>query len=90
MVGPNVGPKVRIYQLKTITDEAPKNRKDRVGLTVWIAVNQKPFIARSNLGLTQHPHHLGHYDDFNFTGDQKCESFMGAPLMVGGNKLVVY
>jgi GAF domain-containing protein len=82
-----LGPKVRIYELKTITDKSPKNRKDRVGLTVWIAVNQKPFIARSNLELTQHPHHLGHYDDFNFTGDQKCESFMGAPLMVG-DKLV--
>ena len=82
-----LGPKVRIYELKTINDKAPENRKDRVGLTVWIAVNQKPFIARSNLELTQHPHHLGHYDDFNFTGDQKCEFFMGAPLMVG-DKLV--
>ncbi len=82
-----LGPKVRIYELKKIKDEIPQNRKDRVGLTVWIAVNQKPFIARSNLELIQHPHHLGHYDNFNFTGDQKCESFMGAPLMVG-DKLV--
>jgi len=82
-----LGPEVRIYELKPITEEIPKSRKDRVGLTVWIAVKEKSFSARSNLELTRHPHHLGHYDDFNFEGDQKCESFMGAPLMVG-DKLV--
>ncbi len=82
-----LGPNVRIYELKPIKEETPSNRKDRVGLTVWIAMKPKSFIARSNLELTRHPHHLGHYDEFNFTGAQKCESFMGAPLMVG-EKLV--
>ena len=60
---------------------------EKVGLTVWIAVKQKKYTARSNLELKMHPHHKGKYDDVNFKPGERCESFMGEPLIVGG-KLV--
>lgn len=80
----------RYYKLVTpdqIKDD-PK-QEEKVGLTVWIAVKRKKFVARSNLELKLHPNHLGTYDFENFDpkkGD-KCESIMGVPLVVGG-KLV--
>lgn len=62
---------------------APKNRDDKVGLTVWIAVTQQKFSARSNQELKLHPHHRGTYDDKNFAEKEQCESFMGVPMLVG-------
>jgi GAF domain-containing protein len=62
---------------------APKNKEDKVGLTVWIAVTQQKFSARSNQELKLHPHHRGTYDEKNFAEEEKCESFMGVPMLVG-------
>ncbi len=74
-------------------DEIIENPKqdEKIGLTVWIAVKQKKFTARSNTELRLHPHHKGVYDNFNFDkklGEQ-CESFMGVPLVVGDELLGV-
>jgi signal transduction histidine kinase len=65
------------------------NEADKVGLTVWIAVTQKKFTARSNLELRMHPHHKGVYDRFNFEPGERCESFMGVPLIVGAKLIGV-
>lgn len=81
---------VRRYQLvaeREIADNPAPQQK--VGLTVWIAVKRKSFAAKSNLELTAHPHHKGTYDRDNFTGDERCESFMGIPLLAGGELIGV-
>lgn len=74
-------------------DEIIENPKpdEKVGLTVWIAVKQKKFTARSNTELKLHPHHKGIYDIYNFdkTKGEQCESFMGVPLIVGDELLGV-
>ncbi len=78
------GPAVREYDLvppDQIKDHPSKNQK--VGLTVWIAVKREPFAAKSNLELQMHPHHKGTFDKLNFEPGQRCESFMGTPLVVG-------
>jgi GAF domain-containing protein len=62
----------------------PPSPSEKVGLTVWIAATRQKFTARSNLELLSHPHHKGTFDEYNFEGDQRCESFMGVPLTVGG------
>jgi GAF domain-containing protein len=84
------GPKVRGYDLVTPDQilDTPMPEHPKVGLTVWIAVKQEKFTAKSNLELKLHPHHKGTYDDVNFTGDERCESFMGIPLLVGEEELV--
>jgi predicted ATP-binding protein involved in virulence/transcriptional regulator with GAF, ATPase, and Fis domain len=74
------GPKIRIYNL---VDQNKIIDSDRVGLTVWIAANQEKFTAKSNLELTMHPHHKGTFDQYNFPQGQKCEAFMGYPLLIG-------
>lgn len=61
----------------------PTNKEDKVGLTVWIAVTKHKFSARSNVELKLHPHHRGTYDDKNFAEKERCESFMGVPMLVG-------
>ena len=77
----------RIYKLVKLEDivENPASEKERVGLTVWIAVKREKFTARSNTELKLHPHHLGTYDPHNFELEkgEQCESFMGVPLTVG-------
>ena len=71
------GEKVRKYDL--VKDDEivgyPTNSQ-KVGLTVWIAVKNKKFSARSNLELTMHPQHKGTFDAQNFVEVEKCESFM--------------
>ncbi len=87
------GPKVREYLL--VKDEAIKENPlveaDKVGLTVWQAVKQQKFIAKSNLELIRHPHHKGTFDPSNFEVErgEKCESFMGVPLVVEGKLIGV-
>lgn len=76
---------VRRYQLvdkKDIVDE-PQTDAEKVGLTVWIAVKRAKFTAKSHLELTLHPHHKGTYDDENFKAGERCETFMGVPLLWG-------
>jgi GAF domain-containing protein len=67
--------------------EQPARPEDRVSITVWIASTRNKFVARSNLELTRHPHHAGKYDRYDFAMGERCESFMGVPLIVG-DKLV--
>ncbi len=77
------GPEVREYELvplEAIKDDPAPHEK--VGLTVWIAVRQKGFTAKSNTELRMHPHHIGRYDPDNFPEGQRCESFMGLPLLI--------
>jgi GAF domain-containing protein len=75
----------RRYKLVPL-DQIKKSptREERVGLTVWIAVTGELFTAKSNLELFAHPHHRGTFDPYNFKDGQRCESFMGIPLMVSG------
>jgi signal transduction histidine kinase len=87
------GPDVRTYNL-VLPDAIKENPAphEKVGLTVWIAVTQKKFTARSNQELRMHPHHLGTYDQHNFKEGEGCHSFMGLPLLIkeegGGHELV--
>jgi hypothetical protein len=77
------GPKVREYELVEEEEiEQDPLPEEKVGLTVWIAVKQEKFTARSNLELTMHPHHKGTFDIFNFKESEQCESFMGFPLLI--------
>ncbi len=79
--------KAREYKLVDSEEiaEKPESDKERVGLTVWIAVKRAKFSARSNTELKLHPHHKGTYDPINFDPkkNERCESFMGIPLTVG-------
>ncbi len=59
----------------------PKSREDRVGLTVWIASMGARLVARTNDELKAHPHHKGTFDKWNFKKGQRCESFIGVPLI---------
>jgi len=78
------GPEVREYRLVEPATIARNPKPDeKVGLTVWIAVMREKFTAWSNLELTQHPHHKGTFDEHNFEAYERCESFMGVPLLVG-------
>jgi GAF domain-containing protein len=85
-------PPVRRYDLvepdKIKDNPAPGGK---VGLTVWIAVTRKKFTAKSNLELKAHPHWRGSYDAFNFDPrkSERCETFMGVPLVVRGELLGV-
>ena len=63
----------------------PRTRKEKVGLTAWIAATGKPFYARNFKELSAHPHHLGYYDDKNFETNTECGAFLGVPLQVAGN-----
>ena len=71
--------------------DSPSTEDERVGLTVWIAVKQRKFIAKSNLELKRHPHHKGTFDRYNFDVEhrEQCESFMGVPLVVEGQLIGV-
>jgi GAF domain-containing protein len=85
-----LGRKLRRYQLVDVEDikDNPKP-SEKVGLTVWIAVKQQKFTARSNLELISHPHHIGVFDPVNFKSLEKCESFMGVPLLLNeGRELI--
>jgi GAF domain-containing protein/AAA+ ATPase superfamily predicted ATPase len=77
------GPRVREYDLvdEAFIEEEPLDG-EKVGLTVWIAVKQEKFTARSNLELRMHPHHKGTFDEHNFEEGERCESFMGFPLLI--------
>jgi len=79
------GEKVRKYNLVELCEIRDYPEEDeKVGLTVWIAVKNTKFSARSNLELTMHPHHRETFDKMNFIiKDERCESFMGVPLYVG-------
>lgn len=77
------GPTVREYLLVDKADIKEKpTPEERVGLTVWIAVEQKKFTARSNLELRMHPQWKGDFDPFNFEEGERCETFMGFPLVI--------
>jgi GAF domain-containing protein len=85
-------PPVRRYDLvkpEKIKDNPAPNEK--VGLTVWIAVKREKFTAKSNLELKAHPHWKGSYDADNFDEEksERCETFMGVPLVVRGELLGV-
>jgi len=84
------GPQVRKYDLvrpDQVVDNPTPDQK--VGLTVWIAVKKTNFTAKSNLELTSHPHHKGTFDEHNFNEEERCESFMGTPLLFGKEKELV-
>ncbi len=85
------GPKEREYTLvdPAVIEDIPTSENKKVGLTVWIAAKQKKFIAKSNLELKMHPHHKGTFDKDNFDEGQKCESFMGVPLLARGELIGV-
>lgn len=73
----------RSYKLcspESLSDNPSDDEKK--GLTVWIAVKRQKFTARSNRQLKMHPHHRGTFDQYNFAGGGRCESFMGFPLLV--------
>ena len=79
------------YHLISESDlaKSPVSPTDRVGLTAWIAITGRPFLARNNEELRQHPHWRGRYDqehDPEGSG-KKCESFLGVPLRVA-NRIV--
>lgn len=79
------GASIRKYNLvkeKEIA-EKPPSIEEKVGLTVWIAEKKIGFTAKSNIELLAHPHHKGTYDNENFDVNERCESFMGAPLLIG-------
>lgn len=65
--------------------EYPTRKEDRVGLTAWIAITGRSFLARSNEELREHPHWRGQYDAEHYPpgSGSKCESFLGLPLRVG-------
>jgi GAF domain-containing protein len=73
--------------------EHPERDEDKVGLTAWIAITGKSFLARNNDELRAHPHWRGHYDVEHYgksnrtksdaASKKKCESFLGLPLRVG-------
>jgi threonine dehydrogenase-like Zn-dependent dehydrogenase/transcriptional regulator with GAF, ATPase, and Fis domain len=79
------GDKKRKYKLidREAIAENPKRKKQKVGLTVWIASTGRKFVARTNLELRSHPHQTGKFDSKNFRKGERCESFIGVPLMVG-------
>ncbi len=85
-----LGKKQRRYRLID-PGEIKDNPKpeEKVGLTVWIAVKQTKFTAKSNLELMSHPHHRGSFDKWNFQSGEKCESFMGVPLLLNEGKELV-
>ena len=79
---------IRSYLLpnKENIPENPKKKKERVGLTAWIAATGKPFCARNFKELHDHPHHRGEYDRHNFIqGQEICGAFLGVPLQVAGD-----
>ncbi len=65
--------------------ERPERYEDRLGLTAWIAITGRPFLARDNDELRKHPHWRGQYDREHYPAGsgKKCESFLGVPLRVG-------
>jgi signal transduction histidine kinase len=62
----------------------PQCQEDRVGLTAWIAITGRPFLARNNEELRAHPHWRGRYDPEHYPegSGKKCFSFLGLPLRV--------
>jgi GAF domain-containing protein len=85
-----LGKKSRRYRL--VPEDAIKDNprpEEKVGLTVWIAVKKKKFMAKSNLELKSHPHHRGVYDPVNFKPDEKCESFLGMPMLLNDGKELI-
>jgi threonine dehydrogenase-like Zn-dependent dehydrogenase len=87
----STGDKQRKYKLVDQDQivENPKRKKQKVGLTVWIASTGRKFVARTNLELKSHPHQLGKFDSKNFRKRERCESFIGVPLTVGEKVLGV-
>jgi GAF domain-containing protein len=85
------GPKVRKYELVNLEHivDNPTTKEQKVGLTVWIAVKKQRFTAKSNLELTSHLHHKGTFDEHNFNEEERCESFMGIPLLFGKEEELV-
>jgi GAF domain-containing protein/GTPase SAR1 family protein len=55
-----------------------------VGLTAWIAATGKAFHARNYEELSEHCHHRGGFDPWNFPKGTICGAFLGVPLQVGG------
>lgn len=82
--------KPREYKLVP-RDKIVDNPKDneKVGLTVWIAATGQKFIAKSHDDLEKHPHWLGTYDKENFSEGDKCDSFIGVPLIINNEILGV-
>ena len=78
---------IRSYYLprKEEIVEFPQSRKEKVGLTAWIAATGKSFYARNFKELSSHPHHRGEYDEKNFESKTECGAFLGVPLQVAGN-----
>jgi GAF domain-containing protein len=77
-----LGPPRRYKRVRPDQIKASPRPVEKIGLTVWIAATGKLFTAKSNLELIAHPHHRGTFDSHNFKKDERCESFMGIPLMV--------
>lgn len=71
---------------RQLLEEAyPLNISRRVGLTAWIAATGKTFHARNFQELSNHCHHRGNYDEWNFEKGTTCGAFLGIPLHVGGS-----
>lgn len=58
-------------------------KKERIGLTAWIAATGKSFHAQNQKQISSHCHHRGEYDRWNFP-NQQIGAFLGIPLQVGG------
>lgn len=78
------GPPRRYKLIEKEQIKSAPAENEKVGLTVWIAAMREMFTAKSNNELISHPHHLGIFDPHNFTKGERCESFMGMPLEIGG------
>lgn len=72
-----------LVPLKKLIEE-PITDDEKVGLTAWIAITGKPFLARDNAKLKEHPHWRGRYDPEHYPdgSGRQCESFLGVPLLV--------
>lgn len=54
----------------------------KIGLTAWIVLTKQKFSAKTRKELTNHPAWRGKYDGEQYKGDERCESFIGVPLII--------
>jgi nitrogen-specific signal transduction histidine kinase/transcriptional regulator with GAF, ATPase, and Fis domain len=60
------------------------NKAKGVGLTPWIAKSGEILNIKTHQEIISHPQYKGTYDNVLYPGGQeKCESFIGAPLKTG-------
>ena len=71
---------IRSYPLPT--PQQVENTREHVGVTSWIAATGGVVYARNYRELHAHPHHLGHFDRWNFPEETAtiCGAFLGIPF----------